>query len=774
MLLRKVLRDLRQNFVQFLSIFIMTFFALLIFGGFDADDYSYVVKGADYLMETNFKDMDIQGASFDYTQISMLEEMDEVKSVNGIVRATGKINLDKERPLVISYIDGNDVSKMKVMDGSPYSKGDKGAWLEKRFADPMGIKVGDTITINSDGVSFKEQVKGLVYCPEYAYYIPNSTYTEPEYGTHGFVIMDISEAPYKNVLFNQLIVDLKDVKNQSIYLTEEEDRLMHEMREKITKKLDNKQVIVRTKKEDEVYNTFAGEAEATNAVSTVFSLLFMSVAVLGIITTMTRLTSNQRGQIGTMKALGFSDVKITLHYLSYSVIVTLIACILGAIAGKYTLGAYLVSLDNFYYQCPYFAPNLTYKCSIMTLVAVLICVVTTFVCTRKTLSERAAEILRPAPPKNNSVGFFERSEAWNRLNFGIRWNIRDVVNNKLRTVMSVFGIATTSMLLFAAFGFNECLAAQGGWLYKDLLNTNYAIFFDSGLEQGFVSEYAKEYSGQMVENTEATLYSSTVESVWNATVVDEGNIYRFVDTDLAPISLPDTGVLMTSRLVDFMEVQVGDEIRFRLPGDERTYTTRIVGLCRMPTDAGLVMSRASFEDMGGTFTPNIVYTNMSVPFNLKDKEGIESVNSRAMMIRALESAHEVGYTISTIVIVIGVIVGMIVLYNLGVLSYIEKVREIATMKVLGFSSKNIRLILMQQNLTITALGAIIGVPMGRATLDVLLDAFLMEESDTLTLLSFMPFIASVVGTFLVSAIINTIVTSKVKDIDMVEALKGVE
>ncbi|MBP3262544.1 FtsX-like permease family protein, partial [Pseudobutyrivibrio sp.] len=113
-------------------------------------------------------------------------------------------------------------------------------------------------------------------------------------------------------------------------------------------------------------------------------------------------------------------------------------------------------------------------------------------------------------------------------------------------------------------------------------------------------------------------------------------------------------------------------------------------------------------------------------------------------------------------------------YNLGVLSYIEKVREIATMKVLGFQSMNIRFILMQQNLTVTGLGAIIGVPLGYLSLTAMLDAFLLDDSDLIMDLSLLPFIVAIIGTFLVSVLINIVVTAKINEINMVEALKGVE
>jgi putative ABC transport system permease protein len=118
--------------------------------------------------------------------------------------------------------------------------------------------------------------------------------------------------------------------------------------------------------------------------------------------------------------------------------------------------------------------------------------------------------------------------------------------------------------------------------------------------------------------------------------------------------------------------------------------------------------------------------------------------------------------------------GVVVLYNLGVLSYIEKVREIATLKVLGFQSIKIRMILMQQNLTITGIGALLGIPAGFVALGILTDGFMLEDGELIIRLSAMPYVGAVLGTLLVSVLVNLYVTSKINSIDMVEALKGVE
>ena len=773
MLLRKVIRDLRQNATQFVAIFIMTFFAMLIVGGFDAGKNCTLMTGTEYLEDYGYKDLDVRGAVFSPGNISKLEMMDEIKAVDGIMHAYGKVVLDKEYLLVMNYVSSTKVSRMMVVDGEEYVPGASGVWLENEFAKAQGVRVGDVISLKIGNQTQKEVVKGLVYYPEYLYYVPSDTYPEPIYGTHAFGVMDISSAPFEETYYDQLTVDLNDVDGQLMSLTDEDILIMKEIKDKITDTLDNDEIIVKTKTEDDVYGFFFSSTESFDSVSSLFAVLFISVALLGILTTMTRLISKQRTQIGTMKALGFSDKKIIIHYLSYSAIVTLIAAVLGIVIGRYTLGLYLKSINDYYYQNPYAALRSSYQSIVMPLAAVLISIITTYICTKKTLTENAAEILKPAVPKTGQTGLLERTPVWEQLKFGSRWNIRDVDRNRLRTVMSILGIIFTSTLLFTAFGFAECLAGQSDWMYGTICSARYRILFEEA-SYSQVYDYSRQFKGQMVQMENATIYSDTVTDVRTMQIFDEGNLYHFQNENEEFFDLPDTGVILTSNMRDVLEVDVGDMISWRIPGDKTLYRARIMGFNIQASDQGMILSRKAWENMRGDFRPNILYTNKTVDKSLEKRPEISAVNDVVMMKRTLEAGNELGYAIAVIISTIAVVMGVIVLYNLGELSYIEKVKEIATMKVLGFQSLAIRLIILQQNLSITILGALIGVPFGRVLLDVINDAYYHPDDDVLVKLSPFVYIATVVGTFAVSVIVNIYVTSKINKIDMVEALKGAE
>ncbi|MBQ7148796.1 MAG: ABC transporter permease [Pseudobutyrivibrio sp.] len=775
MLLRKVFRDLKQNATQFVAIFIMTFFALLVSAGFDANDTGILLSASNYYIDYNFKDLEVQGDLFNNGQITVLSDMDEIVAVDGVYQAEGKISLDKERPLLVNYISSNDVSRFLYVSGEEYKPGAAGAWLEARFAEPMGLNVGDFITIDSERTIQRQEIKGLIYSPEMAYYVPNNSYSEPEYGTHGFVYMDISQKPGDPYIYSGLNIDLKEVNGQGYSLTAKEKSYMSGMRQKILDRLDNQELIVRTKTETEVYKWFITSINDNSALGIAFPLIFMIVALLGIVSTMTRLTSKQRIQIGTMKALGFSKKKITFHYLSYSVVIAGLGGISGAAVGRYTLGTFLYDTHMYYYEDPYASLQLSYKTLVMIGIAIILCAFATYSCTRKILAENAAVILKPEAPKMGGKSIFEGTVFWQIISFSTKWNIRDIERNKLRTLTSVFGIMVTSMLIFTAFGFGETVKKQVDWMYGTTTPAKYQIAFADDVGADTVYDYACKYKGQQAQKVYVTVWSKNADATKYVSIIDSGNLCRVQNEDLEFIDIPNEGALFTTKAADYLDVAVGDTVSFRVPNDTKLYTVTIKGLARQAEEQGVLMSRTAWEKMQGDFRPNIVYTNMTVPLNLHDKDSqVLSVNTAEQLRRSLEVSNQVSYAISGVISIIAVVMGLVVLYNLGILSYSEKIREIATMKVLGFQTKTIQIILMQQNLTISILGAILGIPFGLIVLYELADSLYAEDSDTIIQPGIMPYLAAVVGTLLVSYVVNLYVTSKIKDIDMVEALKGVE
>ena len=162
MLYKKMIRDLKKNGIQFLSIFIMTCLAMIVVCGFDSSDHGTSASAADYFEMTKYKDIDISGSVFTNKDLEMLELVDGISGVDGLLSFQGKTILDKERPLLVSFISSNKVSEFYVMEGKGFNKGSHDVWLEYRFAEAMNIHPGDRFSYTIDNKSYEKTVAGTI------------------------------------------------------------------------------------------------------------------------------------------------------------------------------------------------------------------------------------------------------------------------------------------------------------------------------------------------------------------------------------------------------------------------------------------------------------------------------------------------------------------------------------------------------------------------------------------------------------------------------------
>jgi len=257
------------------------------------------------------------------------------------------------------------------------------------------------------------------------------------------------------------------------------------------------------------------------------------------------------------------------------------------------------------------------------------------------------------------------------------------------------------------------------------------------------------------------------------TVVDAGNYYHFQDEFRRHIVLSKGDIAITYKMAESLGVGVGDFITFNIMGEDEHHKLRVSQIYRDPSTQGLAMPREVFERLDCKFVPTEILTNMTVPSSLADKEEIVGVQNTAEMMKSMDAMMEMMYSMAAILITAAVVLGIVVLYNLGTLSMVEKRREMATLKVLGFSAKGVRGILAWQNTVITVIGILLGFPAGLALLKMLYGD-MPESMDYFEVVYMKSYVITFIGTFLISWAVNMWLSKEVKTIDMVEALKGIE
>ena len=773
-LTKKLFRDIKDNFIQFLAIFVMCFLCMFILVGFESDREGMSRTVDEYLRTTNFMDLSVSSEAFSYQDLLETEQISGVKNAelrytsNGTVRVSGE-----EKKLEFNFLEENDISKMILYEGEEYSSSLPGIWIDRDFATMQNIKVGDILQLTLDGTAFSEPVKGIIDNPDHIYFIIDGTFVDVSRGAYGYAFLPAAEYPGKSLKYNRMYVDVSGVTNQ-LYLEEMDKNQIKRMSERIREFFKKNDLDFVLKQSDIGFVSISEDMESSKTLGTVFPSLFILIALLGIVTTMTRLVNKQRTVIGTLKAIGFSQRKIVFHYISYPVVICVMGCIAGSFGGWWTLGKNLHDGEQEYYILPDYGMYVSNKVILVVIVIALMAAAVTFLSCKKLLSQSASTILRSEAPTLTGAGFMEKTKVWTKLSFASRWNIRDINRNRLRTMGALAGITLCSMLMMTAFGINELWQNVEYWQYDELTPADYTIGFLDGTDFDTVYEYATKYDGQMIMSVSTDMYGTGNTYIQTMNVVDKGNLFLFQNKRGQYIDLPEDGAAISSKAARLLGVQVGDIVSFKDSLQNRYFKCRIRSIYKSPSSQGISMTRAYYESLGCSFVPNTVYTNMTVPSSLmSSRDEIGSVFSKEGYLESLRRHSEVTTMEVNYIMTIAITIGIVVMYNLGVLSFVEKTREIATLKVLGFSTNKIRWILQQQNLVLTGLGTVIGIIIGLHSIEPIMGE-LDAESDFIINISPVPYILSFLLTFVLSVIVNALISNMVKDINMVEALKGVE
>jgi putative ABC transport system permease protein len=260
----------------------------------------------------------------------------------------------------------------------------------------------------------------------------------------------------------------------------------------------------------------------------------------------------------------------------------------------------------------------------------------------------------------------------------------------------------------------------------------------------------------------------------NIFVTDAGNYVRFVDNkNKIKVGPNDNGVYVTYKLASNKGYKIGDEIKWHIYGDEKYYTSRIVGFNKDPQNQNVSMTRKYLESLGIEYKPDSLYTNMDLS-GVKDIKNVETIQDIENLKEGMNGMLSMMKTMLVMIIGIAVLLGGIIIYNLGILSYSEKQYQFATLKVLGFDDNKIKKIFIKQNNWIAIVSIVLGLPSGYYLTDWLFKTAIEEHYDFGAFITLRTYILSAVGTFIVSYLVSKFLARKVNKIDMVTSLKGNE
>jgi putative ABC transport system permease protein len=792
MLKRKMFRDIKQNISQFITIFLMVLIGVMVYIGIEAYMDGMQTTSDNFYKNYNLQDLNVLGTSFTNEDLSAIKYMDNVNNAELKLVFNAINGDDKNKNFLVSFIESNTISKFYVVSGDSFDANKKGVWLDNFYAEENNLKIGDTIKFKYDTFTLEEKILGLINVPDHLYDVKDESELIPNRSNYGFVYLSVNEFP-KNYIKKQVMKKMNISDESSFdkmipsfnyrdyipynYIMVDVDKKINvnSVKNNIEDNISNALSAIKIE-DTSSYTMYQGEIDEGKAYVGIFSGLFLFIAMLSVITTMTRVVKQQRLQIGTLKALGFSKIKITAHYVGYGFWVALLGAICGIAAGKYFIGTVFMNLEMEYFEIPNGTPVID-KFNYVIVVLVVLCVslITYFAC-RKELIKSPSESLRNELPKVKDGSLNITSKGiFRKMSFSSVWNFRDIIRNKFRTLTGIIGIAGCCTLIVCAFGMLNSMNYFIKLQFQDLYNFDYKLSLHDNLDDEEIAFLTDKYGNFTSQTLGIEIkYSDGNRESNNAFVTDAGNYIRFQDDSQNFITIDkNNGVYVTYKLAQLKGYKIGDTISWHIYGNKKYYQSKILGFNKDPQNQNITMTKDYLESLGIKYTPDSIYTNQNLK-KIKEIKNVEIIQDIEELKESIQEMLSMMTTMIIFIIIFAVLLGGVIIYNMGILSYNEKQYQFATLKVLGFENKQIKKIFVKQNNWIAVFSIIIGLPSGYYLTDWLFTECLDDNYDFGVHINMSTYIIAAIGTFIISYIVSSLLSKKIKKIDMVSSLKGNE
>ncbi len=543
------------------------------------------------------------------------------------------------------------------------------------------------------------------------------------------------------------------------------------------------------------YVCFESDSSIVEGIANVFPVFFFLVAALVCMTTMNRMVEEQRTQIGVLKALGYGEARIMGKYLFYSGSAAFTGCVAGYLAGIRLFPLVIWQAYGVMYRFGGIVYAFDWATAVLCLAVSLLCSMgTTWASCRHELREVAAELMRPKSPKAGKRIFLEWIPfIWNRMKFLHKVSVRNIIRYKRRFLMMVIGISGCTALLLTGFAIRDSVTTVADRQFEEIQTYAVGVTLKDGVTKEdlslleeldqIVADNGGDY-GLAVETSMDLETADGIKSVKLIAAAEPESFGAYFDLHTPAgesIAYPQAGeVVICNKLSERYRIRAGDTIT--LFNEDREELQAVVsGVCENYIYNYVYVNEETYRKATGETGYQSVYVNLpaeadvyGVGASLMKAEHVTAVAvNRDMLLRVSRMMTSMNYIVFVIIACAGAL-AFIVLYNLNNINITERIREIATIKVLGFYKKETATYVFRENTVLTGIGCAVGLVLGR-----LLHIYVMHEVD-IDMMSFdvhvepVSYLLSILLTFVFTWLINRIMSGKLDKINMAESLKSVD
>ena len=806
---------------RFLSILLIVLLGVGFFAGIRAVSPD-MKKTADMYFDEN-KMMDIEVIStkgLTDDDVKEIQDLQDVKIVEGTYSKDVLTKVDEEEVVLKIHTLSDNINCVKLQQGE-MPKNEEECVVEESFLNSNNKKIGDTIileakdTLAGPNLKNKEiKIVGSIRSPLYISRERGSTKLAS--GKINYYIY-VPQSEIISQIYTEIYVRVKDADKLDTFSDEYEDKIKKvksdieniakERTESEYEKLKVKpEWYVLDRNQNTGYASYSQDSERIANIGKVFPVVFFVIAALISLTSMTRMVEEQRVQIGTLKALGYTKVQIALKYIIYAVLATLIGGIIGMLLGFRILPEIIYNMYAMMYSMKDVVLEFNTGIAITGLGLALICTVgATIIACYKELNLQPASLMRPKSPKAGKRVLLEKiSWLWSKLKFTQKVTIRNVFRYKKRVSMTIIGILGCTALMVAGFGLRESVSNMIPSQYGEVFLYDMSITLKNEQTSDEIQKHIDEVCNIKTNDkdndvTDAMAFNMQAVEILNKETKQDIQLIVPKKTEMLSdyiilenrvskekYSLSDNGVVITEKLAKLLDIKQGDKITIKNSNDKQA-EVEVKGITRNYLMHYMYISPEYYESI---FGEKVKYNTILLKEQSEVRKSEESENKLGKKILENFNISKVTFMSQTksifdevmdnmtfvvwILIISAGLLAFVVLYNLANVNISERIRELATIKVLGFYDKEVYDYVGRETTILTIIGILLGLIAGY-----FLEMFILKtcELDILmfdTRISIWSYVYSASLTILFTLIVSVVTYFALKKIDMIESLKSVE
>lgn len=783
MLFLKMLRDIRENKASYIACIIVVAVGILVFTSMSMVSNNLNSAKERFYKNANFADGFASVNGIPYNEIDNLARIKGIKHIDGrLVKDVRVYSEDTNKNVYLRLIsvdlNRNYILNMPILIEGEYLKNNsKSILIDTGFFNANKLKLGDEIPLIIEGKKVNFNIVGTEMSPDFVYAMKNSQelFPNPEMFGVAYIPYEVMKSYFKE---KNLVNDISfEIDNNYKYKYIEEE---------LKSSLKNYSLKGIYERKDQVSNLMLSqELLSLEKISKTLPLIFLGIAGFILYIMLKRTIEQQRGQIGILKSFGYSSKEILYHYVSYAIFVGVIGGLIGGLSGI-ALAVPMTEMYKNYFSIPNLTSSFSIKYMILGIViSLLVSIFAGIQGSKKVLKLEPAEAMRPENPKASKKTLIENIKLfWSSLNSQGKMAVRNISRNKGRSLFTLFGILFAFSLMCTFFNAFDLFDVIFNDQYEKVQVYDCKVSFDSILKSDNIIEEIEHreevsYVEPMLELPVKLKNHWYEKDIVVMGIKSDSELYNILNKGGNKITLPNSGIVLSERAAQILNAKVGTELQFESTfiGDEKrkVYVSKII-----PQYLGL-SAYMNIEELSKLVSKEEIATSIMLKIDDNNIKTFKEYYNKSPLITSIEVKNDLVKKINELMkmsksaiwslLIFSVILGFIIIYTSSVISFSERERELASLRVMGFSEKEVLEVLSTEQLFISIVSILLGIPITKSMMLLVSKAFSSDLYNMPTAVSYNAVIIAVLGTILSLFIAKLALKRKISKLNLVEVLK---